>query len=296
MSLVKSIEVRKEYEDKLYAIIYKYQIKYIYYIFENQYDDDKQINKLNSLYRHFQKRLLKIADWSSDKLHKEYKKFLEWCKRKYDLQEEELQKILDTIITLFVKIMINKKTIIVEGILESYTFPKLKYFFYKCLKRISRHYYENPKNLSIDENNDILNTTYKKTILDLIGSVVYNMLPMKQIMSILEYKDLINEDKSENENIFIQYDFNNTKTSESSHNSNPKVIIEKQLSECSLKYISSDDFDKEYCKSESEQEIQQHNEEEDLVKHVRIPKIKRNKQQYLNRQNRNDLEEYFFDE
>ena len=25
----------------------------------------------------------------------------------------------------------------------------------------------NPKNLSIDENNDILNTTYKKTILDL---------------------------------------------------------------------------------------------------------------------------------
>ncbi len=192
--------------------------------------------------------------------------------------------------------MINKKTIIVEGILESYTFPKLKYFFYKCLKRISRHYYENPKNLSIDENNDILNTTYKKTILDLIGSVVYNMLPMKQIMSILEYKDLINEDKSENENIFIQYDFNNTKTSESSHNSNPKVIIEKQLSECSLKYISSDDFDKEYCKSESEQEIQQHNEEEDLVKHVKIPKIKRNKQQYLNRQNRNDLEEYFFDE
>ena len=29
MSLVKSIEVRKEYEDKLYAIIYKYQIKYL---------------------------------------------------------------------------------------------------------------------------------------------------------------------------------------------------------------------------------------------------------------------------
>jgi hypothetical protein len=294
MSLVKSIETRKEYEDKLYTIIYKYQIKYIYYIFENQYDDDKQIGTLNSLYRHFQKRLLKIADWSSNKLNREYEKFLDWCKRKYNLHEQELQQILNTIITLFVRVMINKKNIIIEGLLESYTFPNFKYFFYKCLKRISRHYYENPKNLSIDENNDILNTTYKKTILDLIGSVVYNMLPMKQIMSILEYKDLINEDKSENENIFVQYDFNNTKTSESSHNSNPKVVIEKQLSECSLKYISSDDFDKEYCKSESEQEIQQQNEDDDdLVKHVKIPKIK--KKTYLNKQNRDDLEEYFFD-
>lgn len=296
MSLVKSIETRKEYEDKLYAIIYKYQIKYIYYVFEKQYDDDKQINKLNSLYRHFQKRLLKIADWSSDKLHKEYKKFLEWCKRKYELQEEELQKILDNIITLFVKIMINKTTIIVEGILESYSFPKLKYFFYKCLKRISRYYYENPKSLTIDENNEILNSVYKKTILDLIGSVVYNMLPMKQIMSILEYKDLIDEDKSENENIFVEYDFNNTKTSESSQNSNPKVIIEKQLSECSLQYVSSDDFDKEYCKSESEQEIQEQDQEEDLVKHVKIPKLNRNKSMNLNKKNRDDLEEYFFDQ
>ena len=127
MSLVKSIETRKEYEDKLYTIIYKYQIKYIYYIFEKQYDDDKQINRLNSLYRHFQKRLLKIADWSSDKLHKEYKKFLEWSKRKYNIQEEELQQILNNIITLFVKIMINKKNIIIEGLLDSYTFPKFKY-------------------------------------------------------------------------------------------------------------------------------------------------------------------------
>lgn len=296
MSLVKSIETRKEYEDKLYSIIYKYQIKYIYYVFEKQYDDDKQINKLNSLYRHFQKRLLKIADWSSDKLHKEYKKFLEWCKRKYDLQEEELQKILDTIITLFVRIMINKKNIIVEGILESYTFPKFKYFFHKCLKRISRYYYENPKSLTINENNEILNSVYKKTILDLIGSVVYNMLPMKQIMAILEYKDLINEDKSENENIFVEYNFNNTNTSESSQHSNPKVIIEKQLSECSLQYVSSDDFDKEYCKSESEQKIQEQDQEEDLVKHVNIPKLNRNKSMNLNKKNRNDLEEYFFDQ
>ena len=204
MSLVKSIEARKEYEDKLYTIIYKYQIKYIYYVFEKQYDDDKQINRLNSLYRHFQKRLLKIADWSSDKLHKEYKKFLEWCKRKYNIQEEELQQILNTIITLFVKIMINKKNIIIEGLLDSYTFPKFKYFFYKCLKRISRHYYENPKSLTIDDKNEILNSIYKTTILELIRSVVYNMLPMKQVMTILEYKDLINEDESdENKRLLV---------------------------------------------------------------------------------------------
>ena len=294
MSLVKSIETRKEYEDKLYTIIYKYQIKYIYYIFEKQYDDDKQINRLNSLYRHFQKRLLKIADWSSDKLHKEYKKFLEWSKRKYNIQEEELQQILNNIITLFVKIMINKKNIIIEGILESYTFPKFKYFFYKCLKRISRHYYENPKSLTIDDKNEILNSIYKTTILELIRSVVYNMLPMKQVMTILEYKDLINEDESDENKIVIEYDFNDINSSESS-NSNPKVIIEKQLSECSLKYVSSDDFDKEYCKSESEKEIEQLDQEEDLVKHVKIQKTNRKPMQF-NKKNRNDLEEYFFDE
>jgi|UniRef100_A0A6C0ALM3 hypothetical protein len=294
MSLVKSIETRKEYEDKLYTIIYKYQIKYIYYIFEKQYDDDKQINRLNSLYRHFQKRLLKIADWSSDKLHKEYKKFLEWCKRKYNIQEEELQQILNTIITLFVKIMINKKNIIIEGLLDLYTFPKFKYFFYKCLKRISRHYYENPKSLTIDDKNEILNSIYKTTILELIRSVVYNMLPMKQVMTILEYKDLINEDESDENKIVIEYDFNDINSSESS-NSNPKVIIEKQLSECSLKYVSSDDFDKEYCKSESEKEIEQLDQEEDLVKHVKIQKTNRKPMQF-NKKNRNDLEEYFFDE
>ena len=294
MSLVKSIETRKEYEDKLYTIIYKYQIKYIYYVFEKQYDDDKQINRLNSLYRHFQKRLLKIADWSSDKLHKEYKKFLEWCKRKYNIQEEELQQILNTIITLFVKIMINKKNIIIEGLLDSYTFPKFKYFFYKCLKRISRHYYENPKSLTIDDKNEILNSIYKTTILELIRSVVYNMLPMKQVMTILEYKDLINEDGSDENKIVIEYDFNDINSSESS-NSNPKVIIEKQLSECSLKYVSSDDFDKEYCKSESEKEIEQLDQEEDLLKHVKIQKTNRKPMQF-NKKNRNDLEEYFFDE
>ena len=294
MSLVKSIETRKEYEDKLYTIIYKYQIKYIYYIFEKQYDDDKQINRLNSLYRHFQKRLLKIADWSSDKLHKEYKKFLEWSKRKYNIQEEELQQILNNIITLFVKIMINKKNIIIEGLLDSYTFPKFKYFFYKCLKRISRHYYENPKSLTIDDKNEIINSIYKTTILELIRSVVYNMLPMKQVMTILEYKDLINEDGSDENKIVIEYDFNDINSSESS-NSNPKVIIEKQLSECSLKYVSSDDFDKEYCKSESEKEIEQLDQEEDLLKHVKIQKTNRKPMQF-NKKNRNDLEEYFFDE
>lgn len=94
--------------------------------------------------------------------------------------------------------------------------------------------------------------------------------------------------------IFIEYDFNDRNSSESS-NANPKVIIEKQLSECSLKYISSDDFDKEYCKSESEKEIE-HNVEEDLVKHVKIQKTNRNKSMHYNKKNRDDLEEYFFDE
>ena len=190
--------------------------------------------------------------------------------------------------------MINKKNIIIEGLLDSYTFPKFKYFFYKCLKRISRHYYENPKSLTIDDKNEILNSIYKTTILELIRSVVYNMLPMKQVMTILEYKDLINEDESDENKIVIEYDFNDINSSESS-NSNPKVIIEKQLSECSLKYVSSDDFDKEYCKSESEKEIEQLDQEEDLVKHVKIQKTNRKPMQF-NKKNRNDLEEYFFDE
>lgn len=295
MSLIKSIETRKHLEDKLYSLIYKYQIKYIYYIFEKQYDDDKQLGKLKSLYPHFQKRLLKIANWEHDKLDKEYSKFIEWVNRKYNLKREDLQNILNNIITLFVKIMINKTNIIVEGILETYTFPKFKYFFYKCLKRISRYYYENPKNLSIDESNMISNLTSKQIILELIRNVVYNLLPMKQIMTILEYKDLINEDKESYNKEIVEYNFDDVLTSSESHQSTPKIIIEKQLSQCSLKYVSSDEFDKEYCKSETEHLInEKQNTEEDFIKHVNIPKIKKNKNLYY-KKNRDDIEEYFFD-
>ena len=192
--------------------------------------------------------------------------------------------------------MINKTNIIVEGILETYTFPKFKYFFYKCLKRISRYYYENPKNLSIDESNMISNLTSKQTILELIRNVVYNLLPMKQIMTILEYKDLINEDKESYNKEIVEYNFDDVLTSSSkSHESMPKIIIEKQLSQCSLQYISSDEFDKEYCKSETEHLInEKQNTEEDFIKHVNIPKIKKNKNLYY-KKNRDDIDEYFFD-
>ena len=40
---------------------------------------------------------------------------------------------------------------------------------------------------------------------------------MKQIMSILEYKDLINEDENNENKIVIEYDFNDINTSESSN-------------------------------------------------------------------------------
>ena len=37
-------------------------------------------------------------------------------------------------------------------------------------------------------------------------------------------------------------------------------------------------------------------EEEDLVKHVKIPKVKKNKPFYYNKNKINEINEYFFDE
>lgn len=300
-----SIEKRKNLEDKLYTIVYKYQIKYIYYLFEKQYDDNKQSRQFKNLYSKFQKRLLRIAEWSnSDEiLDKEYNKFLQWCKKKYDLSENELQQILTTIIKLFVKIMINKSNIIVDGILEQHTFPKFKHFFYKCLKNISRKYYENPKMITMVKN-EIDDKMSKYDLLKIIKNVVYKYLPIQEMISLFEYKELIEEPDNVEQNI-IEYDFNISSDSISSESNKPQqLVIEKQLSECSLKYVSSNDFEKEYCKSESESKqsikkshgSQNDDDENNLVKYVNVPKNKPLRPFYYKKKKINELNESFFDE
>lgn len=298
MSLEKYIKTRKDFETKLYTIIYKYQLKYIYYIFEKHYDDNKQNNTLKHLYPDFQKHLIKISQWSDDSINKEYNRFLIWCKKKYNLSENELQKILDTIITLFIKVMINKSNVIVEGILEKYTLPKFSMFFYKCLKKIARKFYENPKSITME--NEISNKIPKNDLLEIIKNTVYNLLPIEHIMSILEFQD---EDENKNEssaNIKYNYDFDKETSSDSSEAKTcKKIIVEKVQSECSLKYISSEEFNKEYCKSESEKHTAINEDaqlDDENLKHVRIKKIKNNVPFYYKKSKNNELNEYFFDE
>ena len=72
--------------------------------------------------------------------------------------------------------MINKSRIYTENFLSTYEFPKMKTIYYKCLKKIARIFYENPK--SIYE-------VSLQTIKENLQTPFYNMIPIKKITDYL---------------------------------------------------------------------------------------------------------------
>ena len=154
------IKSKKEYQSKLTKILKKYLIRYISKSF------DKSL-------REFQKILLKIPDWSDDKLHKEFSKFTKFTESKFDLSADDLSKILSILIGLNIKIMAT----ITDDI--EVKVPKFKDFWYKCLKKLAKYYYENPKVMLSD-------LEFEKThhyVDEVINSVILKYIPLKDILS-----------------------------------------------------------------------------------------------------------------
>lgn len=250
MSKVKHLISSKiEYESKLNMILKKYFIKY----FKELYEDDASL-KLREL----QKILYKIPSWSDNKIDKEYGYFTKYINKKYELNKDDLSKILDLVYSLNIKIMTSIYDVV------SISIPKFKDFWYKCIKKVAKYFYENPKH--IKENTDILE---KDTDLEnILKYVLQRFIPIEEILHLKKHKE-------------HSYDFEKASFSENKRSFEEKPKIEVNLEKTditqpeknSLIYMSSDEYENEYYKSENNidpnEEKQVEKEEE---KEIKIPK------------------------
>lgn len=274
---------------ELYNLIIKFVYKYILKLFEQEKLYHNTPETKPSLYPEFQRSLLKITKWSGKTLEKQYLKFLKWVEKRKDLSEEQLYKLLKDIIKLSTQIMINKSDVYVDTLLQNYKFPTLKAYYYKCLRRIARRVYENPKLLYSLKNEDLIND---------LESILQNYLPLDEIKTILEFK----EETENNDNIQVAYNFddNDDKSSSISLRNSLKnmLLVDKEQSDQSLHYVSSNELIKNYdyddikpIPNNSEHII----DYEDGVKHITVPKFKKSNYFY-NKPKVNEISEHFFNE
>ena len=268
------IETKKNYQSKLVEALKKYYMKFIERLYEKSL-------------REFQEKLLKIPSWSDDKLDKEYNKFLKFIDDKYDLDEEEFTKILHIVYGLNIKIM----TSICNNL--EVNAPKLKKFWYKCLKRVAKYYYEHPKVM-------LSESDFKKTkiqVEDGINNILQKFIPLKEI---------INANKNPPQD---KYNFDNGlgDTDNSlpicnDSNNKLEVTLESKTESNGLKYLSSEEFENEYYVSDKEDNVKKSNEKSE-EKHIKLPKYLFPNKKHKNakffkntQQAKNELDENFFDE
>ncbi len=284
-----NISIKKNLEEKLYEVLTKGLYKYIKRIYKKkkeEYENDILV------YKNFQKKLYKIAKWSNDTITTEYSNILSWCKRHYDIDEQKMELMLKNIILLSTQIMINRSKIYTENFLSTYEFPLMKTMYYKCLKKIARIFYENPKSIY-----DISLYTLKENLQPLF----YNIIPIKKITDYLEIK----RDSVIVEKKVIEYNFNkdDTDDTDDTEDKDDKHGIiqydhdnKKDFCE-NLKYICSEDFNENIenientNKNQSNENKDEDDNDNDNIKHIRIPKLNK---MYLKKKTDN-IDEHFFD-
>lgn len=289
--VAKNIEHKEEIQSQFYEILAKYIYKYINKILRMEYDLHKASKTIGLLYPNFQKRLLKIPKWSDYHIDKEYGKFLKWSSRKYNYSEEQLQQMLNDIITITIQVMIHKPSLYVEKLLEG-SLPSLRKFYYKCLKKLCRIFYENPKSTK---------SITLSQLKDKIDTIINVVLPINKIDTVLEIQQEELISKDENTSIKnITYDFNKLDISNKSDMSSKSSKSSSSISkEHILYYISSDnssvhqDYNQDY-KQDYKQDYNQNLEITDTnsdkgIKEIYIPKKKYNHKSKID-----EINEYFF--
>ena len=229
--------------DLLSRYTYKYMHKLLSYIKEENVSESKTR-------RLFQESLINVSVWNQDKITREFKKFLKWCYKKYDLQEPDMQSMVDNFIFHSIYVLLSNYDSIV---LEQFdTKIKLELVFYKSIKRTARLCYENIVNTSK------LTVSKENTIHDVIEPLLHSFVPLDKIISYIEEHQ--DEDKSHS------YDFKNrTLTPTSTHLS---VAKDNKMEPLNLHYISSEEIYDEYYESEEEKQPRALSND----KHIKIPK------------------------
>ena len=269
--------------DKLQNLVIRFSYRYILKRFGKIQEDRDARTKL---YRNFQKDLLEITEWSDKTLTKNYKKFLKWSKRREGLDEVALTNMLHKIIRLSCQIVLNESDVFIETLLQKHEFPTLKSYYYKCLKRIARIIYERPKDIH----------ALKWSMLnEQLENVLQLFVPLDSLRDILNFSYKL-DDKDQSA-IQIEYDFKNDTGSDSSSisirpDSQKPLVIDKQPSERSLEYVASDITN--IIDNESENDPQ-NNGSVDSVRHITVPKYKK-QQFFYNKPKINEIDENFFND
>ena len=269
--------------DKLQNLVIRFSYRYISKRFGKIQEDRDARTKL---YRNFQKDLLEITEWSDKTLTKNYKKFLKWSKRREGLDEVALTNMLHKIIRLSCQIVLNESDVFIETLLQKHEFPTLKSYYYKCLKRIARIIYERPKDIH----------ALKWSMLnEQLENVLQLFVPLDSLRDILNFSYKL-DDKDQSA-IQIEYDFKNDTGSDSSSisirpDSQKPLVIDKQPSERSLEYVASDITN--IIDNESENDPQ-NNGSVDSVRHITVPKYKK-QQFFYNKPKINEIDENFFND
>lgn len=295
MFVSKNIEHKETIQTEFYEILSKYIYKYINHILKMEYDLHKASKTIGFLYQNFQKRLLKISKWSDYHIDKEYGKFLKWVQRKYNYSESDLQKLLDDIIILTIQVMIHKPSLYVEQLIKESHFS-IRDFYYKCLKKLARIFYEAPKS------SKSITLSQLKAQID---TTIHIILPTKKINTVLELEKEPQQEEPLVQN--ITYDFNKIElSSDKSSNTSKTKVSRKSDSSMSkehiLYYISSDKDtstdDNKRSKNQYEYDyIYQSNSsdenQDNLIKEIYIPKKQK---YYYNKSKIDEINEYYFNE
>lgn len=182
------------------------------------------IKYMNSLYRssknvkYFQKFLLGITKWDDRNIQKEYKKFLKWTNKR-GVQNFETQ----------LNIYINRKIYSLSKQSLDIDIDYIK-TFHKCIKRIAKVYYKNPKDIfSISE----------KSLFKIIQNTIRSLIPLQKVFEIIQ-----NKDNSSVHSYKIDYN-NSINLSDTIDN----YINSNDVDNIQLKYIPSDCIINEYYES-----------------------------------------------
>lgn len=229
------IDNKSKLQETLVTFLRQYHIKYIRKI-HHMLEDTLEPKDKHKLLKKFQKILKDVPQWSESYVEKEYNKFLKWAKNKCRISKDEYEELCNKLISCLVKIISYSYTqdCTVEG----------QQLFYKTLKKTARFFYESPhliQNVGKQET---------RQVDEIIETTIDSFVPLKDILHFLETS-------KDEEDVVYPYSF--------TKDNDVPLHVEKQEETDSadqtpidpLRYISSDEFYKEYYDSEDEKEQKQ---------------------------------------
>ena len=230
--------IKSNLEKQFYNIHSEYSRKWIKKMYTRVYEDTSD----------FRKELLSIIDWDIRKKNKETKRYLNHIYKHFDLDEEEVLNMFNTILVLMVKCAkINTSTTCTVTLETS-----AQNILLRILKTVCRTFYDDKHLILCDKN-----VTNIK-IIESLNYMLYKYLPLSVIC---ESESELIEDVAYNFEEQIQ-----------EHESN-EIIVHKQNSStidtATLRYIGSDEFKNDYYEESKE------SSEEEQPKQVFLKKSQR---------------------